>query len=127
MGTNFYLIHPIPQEKKEVLKKFIDNTWKKLTNRFRNNNLTLNISDMADDLLEVYNTFKSVDELPKSNSGQWLACKQMYENWLNKYRAVTNADLDVKAAYCSIFVKMIAGLFHSNIALPMVSIQILEK
>lgn len=126
MGTNFYLIHPSPQEKKEVLKTFIDNTWKKLTNRFRNN-LTLNISDMADDLLEVYNTFKSVDELPKSNSGQWLACKQMYENWLNKYRAVTNTDLDVKAAYCSIFVKMIAGLFHSNIALPMVSIQILEK
>lgn len=100
--------------------------WKNLISKF-NRNLTLDFSDMADDLLVVYNTFKSVDELKTSNSGQWLACKQMYENWLNKYQAKTNADLDVKAAYCSIFAKMIAGLKHSSIAVPLVAIKVINK
>ena len=100
--------------------------WKKIKSNLTGE-LTLDFSDMADDLLAVYNTFKSVDKLKTSNSGQWLACKQMYDNWLDKYQAKTNADLDVKAAYCSMFAKMVAELKHSGIALPLVTIKYINK
>lgn len=91
------------------------------------NNLTFNLGEMTSDLLAVYRLFGSVDRDENFNLDHLPSCGRMYRNWMNKYRAVTNADLDSKAALCSMFVRMISELRHGPLYIDMIHIDTLER
>lgn len=79
MGTNFYLIHPIPQEKKEELKKFIDST-----------DDIEDITNAVDDILDTQKNYETEDTRYKIHIGKRsMGWQFLFSRTLEDYCALT--------------------------------------